>query len=254
MKAALLEFLKPHMTRESSVTASWFFRGEVLMQYDLVARLTPPYVDRVGSSSWPGFVETLSDDELLDLADWVTYRNNRGVANNLENLLEAAGSAWTIGQRNGHAGLVRRMPESVQVAVEATLRQGSAGGILSEAWAAAYGRVPDPEEAYEKAIKAVEEVAAGIVSPNNSRATLGTIVRDMKAQKDWTIDLPGDAASVIVQMAEALWTGQESRHGGNGYRRPTQSEAETAVTLAVALLQLFVAGSVGRRSPPPTSR
>jgi hypothetical protein len=248
MKPALLEFLKPHLARNSPSTGSWFFKKEELMDYDLVARLQPSYVERLDGRTWPGFVVRLSDDELLDLADWIVHRNNGAVANKLGYLLEAAGSAWTIGGRNGRTGIVRRMSEGVQGAVEATLQEGAAGRILGEAWAAAYGRIPDPEEAYEKAIKAVEEVAAQIVSPKNTKATLGTIIRDMKAQPGWTMDLPGNQDGVIVGMAEALWTGQESRHGGNGYRRPSQSEAETAVTLAVALLQLFASGSAARRS------
>ncbi|TFB59638.1 hypothetical protein [Cryobacterium sp. Sr3] len=248
MKPALLEFLKPHLARSSSSTGSWFFQTQTLMRYDLVARRQPSYIDRLDQSTWPGFFLRLGDDELLDLADWVIHQNNRSIANNLEQLLEAAGSVWTVGRRNGQSGLIRRMPESIQIAVEATLREGSAGSLLGEAWAAAYGRSPDPEESYEKAIKAVEEVAANIVSPKNVRATLGTMIRDMKAQQDWTVELPGNEAGALVVMAEALWTGQESRHGGNGYRHPTQLEAETAVTLAVALVQLFASGAVGRRS------
>ena len=85
------------------------------------------------------------------------------------------------------------------------------------------------------------------VAPQNSRATLGTLLSTMKTQA-WTLDLPGREAGVIVGMVEALWTGQESRHGGHGYRRPTQGEAETAVTLAVALVQLYGSGSAARRA------
>lgn len=248
MKAAILRFLRPHLARAgSSSEGPWTFKTEELMQFDLVARLKPSYLNRLDGRDWPGFVSDLPDEEVLDLADWVVHRNHSGVANNLDQLLESAGSLWKIGPRNGNRGLVRRMPESIQTAVEATLALGSAGRILGEAWAAAYGRTPNPEESYEKSIKAVEEAAAHIVSPGNSRATLGTMVRDMKAQKGWSIDLPSGQAGTLVTMAEALWTGHESRHGGNGYRRPTQLEAETAVTLAVALLQLFASGSAARR-------
>jgi hypothetical protein len=49
-------------------------------------------------------------------------------------------------------------------------------------------------------------------------------------------------------MAEALWVGQESRHGGNGYRKPTRAEAEAAVMLAVPLVQWFTSGAVAPRS------
>lgn len=247
MAPALLKFLRPHFAWETTM-GGWYLDENKLMEYDLVARQVPSYVERrSGGASWPGFVTDLPDEALLDMADWVIHRNNHSAANALEALLEAGGSVWTTGKRDGNVGLVRRMPESVQGAVEATLQQGTAGQILGQAWAAAYGRVPDPEEAYEKAIKAIEESAVGIVSPNNRNATLGTMVRDMSAQGDWTVDLPGKDREVALVMARALWTGQESRHGGNGYRKPTQAEAETAVTLAVGLLQLFVSGSIARR-------
>lgn len=247
MEPAVLKFLRPHFARVTT-SGSWFLDENQLIEYDLVARQEPSYVERRSAGiSWPGFVKDLPDDDLLDMADWVIHRNNHAAANALEAILEAGGSVWTTGRRDGNVGLVRRMPESVQRAVEVTLQQGTAGQILGQAWAAAYGRVPDPEEAYEKAIKAVEEAAVGIVSPNNQTATLGTVIRDMSAQGDWVVDLPGRDREVALVMARALWTGQESRHGGNGYRQPTQGEAETSVTLAVSLLQLFSSGSVARR-------
>jgi hypothetical protein len=42
--------------------------------------------------------------------------------------------------------------------------------------------------------------------------------------------------------------GQESRHGGNGYRKPTQVESEAAVLLAVSLVQWFTSGVLARRA------
>lgn len=162
-------------------------------------------------------------------------------------MLTNSSSAWAVGSRNQNVGLVRRVPESVQDAATMAMRQGTPGALLAEAWAACFGRNASPEEAYEKAIKAVEEASAHVVSPRNTRATLGTIIRDMRAQADWTVDLPGTRRDVVVDMMEALWTGQESRHGGNNYRVPTQSEAETAVLVAVPLVQWFSSGTIARR-------
>jgi hypothetical protein len=248
MKAALLNILKQHFARPGNISNEWYFLEKTIVEFDVAARNSPTYVNRLDGRSWPGFVASLSDDELLDMLDWVSYKGTRDIRELTTDLLETAGSAWTLGERNGESGLVRRMPKGVQSAVEVVLRDASAGAILSEAWSAAYGRTPDPEEAYEKAIKAIEQIAAPIVSPQNGKATLGTIIRDMKSQQNWSLNLPSKKALVITDLVEVLWTGQESRHGGNGYRQPTQSEAETAVTLAVALLQLFVSGSVARRS------
>jgi hypothetical protein len=247
LRPALLEFLKKRLATYSSMSGSWFFVRDNFMRYDLEARLTPSYTSQTIGDTWPGFVARLPGEELLDLADWIIHGNNASVSKELEDILEAAGSVWTVGRRSGNRGLERRVDKSVQAAAEFAIESGIAGRILGEAWSAAYGRGPDPEEAYEKAIKAVEEVTASIVSPKNTSSTLGTTLRDMRAQQSWSLDLPGRSADVINGMIEALWTGQESRHGGNGYRRPTQSEAETAVTLAVAIFQLFESGSVQRR-------
>lgn len=85
------------------------------------------------------------------------------------------------------------------------------------------------------------------MSPKNTRATLGTIIRDMRAQEGWALDLPASDSDVPVKMAVALWYGQEGRHGGNGYRKPTQAEAEAAVMLAVPLVHWFTSGAIQRR-------
>lgn len=198
---------------------------------------------------WPSFLRNIPDEELLDVIDWLIYRQPDVLQHaELDRLLIQGSSIWKVGERNGNRGLMRRVPEAVQSAAESASLRGSAGALLSAAWSACFGRGPDTEEAYEKAIKAVEEAAAPVVSPKNARATLGTMIRDMKAQGDWKLDLPGAAQDVPVSMMEALWTGQESRHGGNGYRIPTQSEAEAGVLLAVPLVQWFTSGAVSRRA------
>lgn len=171
----------------------------------------------------------------------------------LEGVLRAGGSEWRVGTRAGNRGLEKRVPQGVVDAVDSIVATSStAGALLSEAWHAAYGRNPDPEEAYEKAIKAVEEAGTGVVSPKNVRASLGTMARDMENQKDWVLPLGEDpkhqSADVVYRMVQSLWAGQESRHGGNGYRKPTPAEAESAVLLAVPLVQFFTAGLVARAS------
>lgn len=110
---------------------------------------------------------------------------------------------------------------------------------------------PNPEEAYEKAIKSVEEAGAHVVSPENTGTTLGTMCRDVETQRSWRLPLDEIARNpsndAAVKMARALWSGQESRHGGNGYRKPTMEEAEAAVLLAVPLVQWSTSGVLARR-------
>lgn len=192
-------------------------------------------------------------EEFLDFVDFLVFTvdqlgGTQGILHSLDQILLLAGSEWRVGDRDGHAALEKRVPEGVaDAATEVIASSGSAGRLLAEAWRAAFGRSPDPEDAYEKAIKAVEEAGASVVAPRNQRTTLGTMIRDMKAQGDWALELAGSDADVPVRMAEALWTGQASRHGGNGYQKPTAGEAEAAVLLAVPLVQWFSTDAIQRR-------
>lgn len=225
-------------------------RVDRMRRFDLDAR-SDPYMDKLkhwgASQLWSGF----GAGEKLRMLDWLIRDNVRhGEDGNdeLEEILRDGGSKWKVGVRAAQAGLEERVAAGVVAAAEWAIAQsGSAGTILSEAWHALFGLSPDYEEAYEKAIKAVEEAGVHLVTPNNLKATLGTMIRDMKAQKDWKLDLPTSDADVPIKMAEALWVGQESRHGGNGYRKPTQAEAEAAVLLAVPLVQWFSSGMLARR-------
>lgn len=246
LKPALMDWIKPQVTRYDSF-GSTYLVPEVFRDYDVVARPATSFWTRARGSEWPSFLWNLPAESLLDFVDWLVHKSGTDVRAQLASLLTDASSAWAIGKRNGNWGLVQRVPDGVKAAAEEASAHGTAGSLLAEAWAACFGRGPNPEEAYEKAIKAVEEAAASTVSPKNSRATLGTMIRDMRAQADWKLDLPGAARDVPVAMMEALWTGQESRHGGNGYRLPTQAESEAAVLLAVPLVQWFETRAISRR-------
>lgn len=225
----------------------------VLQEFDLATRRDKPLQLSANRDGLRGVRADLSVDEWLDFVDFLIYHvdgewlGDQRIAE-LTILLARAGSEWTVGEHDGHRGLVKRVPDGVAVAAKAIIEsQASAGTLLGEAWHAVFGRNPDPEVAYAKAVKAVEEAGWDKVSPKNERTSLGTMIRDMKAQPHWLVDLPTPDADVPVKMAEALWVGQEGRHGGNGYRTPTPSEAEAAVLLAVPLVQWFSSGALARR-------
>ena len=130
---------------------------------------------------------------------------------------------------------------------------GHAGELLSQAWHAAFGRSPDYEKAYSKAVKAVEAAVIPVVQRNHTGATLGTVLGQLKTDGDWSLAMTRDhkdypPSNVLVGMAQMLWTGQNDRHAGQpGYTPSTQAEAEAAVLLAVPLVQLFSSGAVARR-------
>jgi hypothetical protein len=121
-------------------------------------------------------------------------------------------------------------------------------------WACVHALRPDPVKAYALAIKAVESAAQALVESRNAKATLGTMLGHLKANRDrFSLviggpDGKGDVGSLIENM-RLLWEGQTSRHGSS---KPTRDEAPEeaamALHLAVTLVQWFTSGAV-RRSP-----
>jgi hypothetical protein len=112
------------------------------------------------------------------------------------------------------------------------------------------GRDPDPSTAYRESIRAVEVVAKPIVSPENNRATLGTVIRDMKAKPEkWVVRLDNSSTEQVIAMCELLWKGQTDRHGSDDPEVPlnvSQEEADSAFYIALALVRLFASGAVTR--------
>lgn len=191
----------------------------------------------------------------LDVADLLLFRhgNEYGIAEELDRMLMLGGSAWRVA--HDHRSLQRRVNETAQRAIATVTGSGTnASDHLATAWQAAYGRNPEPSRAYSEAIKAVEAAAIPIVSPANSRATLGTVIGDLAAnQAQWrlAIAMPTGVSSIdpLLGMLRLLWQGQTDRHGGTNPTNPIPLEAgTTAVHLAVTLVQWFTSGSVTRKA------
>ncbi|MCA2245000.1 hypothetical protein JF781_21835 [Mycobacterium sp. WUMAC-067] len=189
------------------------------------------------------------------LVDFLLSKNyySVGSAKSFDTMLVEAGSAWTVGERAGKVGLVRRLPEGVQVAAERILQLGTAGKRLVRAWEAAFGVNPDPSKAYWFAVKAVEDASAPVVIPNDSGPTLGKVISRMEQGGQFNLphlreDSRAATHDVLLGMMRMLWVGQYDRHGGLP-QSPlpddvTQEEAESAVILAVSLVGWFESGHV----------
>lgn len=226
-------------------------------QFDLAARTS--YGNRHAAYGAQSLFENLRPDEILSFLDWAVFDNAEGDGDSsdndvLEEILIAGGSLWKVGQRDGVAGLERRVPKGVQQAAEQVMSTpGHAGTLLSEAWHAAFGLNPDFGKAYAQSVKAVEAAAIPVVSPNDAGATLGKVIGTIRADGNWSLDLTREhltstSAAVILGMAQALWTGQSDRHAGpSDYGPSTRADAEAAVFLAVPLVQFFSSGAVARR-------
>ncbi len=191
----------------------------------------------------------------LQIADYLLAHDGHGDRDELEGILERSKSAWRIGQRAGRPGLERRVPSGVQVAVDAVIaRSGRAGARLARAWEELHGLGGNPSEAYRLAIQAVEDAAIPVVSPKNSAATLGTVLKQIEDQKNWALPLAREDAraatgSTVVALMRMIWHGHRDRHGGQSTGpedNVSQEEAAVAVSTAVVLVSWFSAGLVRR--------
>ncbi|KTS05690.1 hypothetical protein NS283_05725 [Microbacterium testaceum] len=212
--------------------------------------------------------EAMEEDEFMDFLDFLVARAGQvneelaeaGIEDfhdplvTLEAILSDGGSEWQVGTRDGFAALEYRVPAGVRDAANAAMSlPGDAGRLLSEAWHATYGRSPQPDLGYRKAIEAVEAVVLPLVMKNDSTATLGKAMGQMRTQGDWKLPFIKEHAqnpsqNVVLGMMQALWSGHSDRHPGTAsYVPSTQAAAEAAVTLAVTLVNLFSNGGIARR-------
>jgi hypothetical protein len=199
------------------------------------------------------FTQAWNEDKtvLLDLTESMLelHGSDDGRAYDLDDLLESVNSAYAVNDELN--GLEVRIADGVKPAVQASvdLAGGSAGDHLTAAWNEAYGRTADPVKAYSEAIKATEAALAGTISPTNTRATLGTMIRDVASKPEkWQFVGNEKGVETVLAMMRGLWEGQTSRHGGvSPTRAETLEEARAAVHLAATLVQFGASGAFGGR-------
>jgi len=192
---------------------------------------------------------------LLDVVDFAlsqmgaaTHRIHRA---SLQVILSQAGSVYRVEEADVPY-LARRVAPELQAAADAQIGAGRPGEHLARAWRAVYGRNPDPSDGYREAIKAVEAATIPIVSPANDRATLGTVIADIRNDPTkWVVSLhspnPEEQIPAVRGMLELLWKGQTDRHGTPDPSAPldvSQGDAEAALHLALTLVQWFTSGVI----------
>lgn len=192
------------------------------------------------------------DEELfLDVIDaTLALRSPSAKAPELERALKLGGSVWTVADDG--KGLQRRVDESAAAAMaQAASPADSASEELSTAWTAIYGREPDPSDAWDHAIKAVEAVLIPLVVPKKKKATLGDVVGQLSANPSgWKLSLSssGTVGSVgtLESVLRLMWPNPD-RHGGGGSTRvPSQAEGEAVVQLAVLVVQWCRSGVLSK--------
>ena len=180
---------------------------------------------------------------MLDLLDATleVFRPRTG-ADNLERLLDLGGSVWTIGP--DRQSLVRVVSDESQATFEkATSVADDITVEIKEAWANAFGRNGDPSDAWDHAIKAVEDALIPEMMSQNTGARMGHVRGELAGQNagQWEMVLPGRDQShdvaPLVAMLDLIWPNHD-RHGGNLPKRtPSPQEARAVVTLAATIVQ-----------------
>ena len=197
----------------------------------------------------PARIRDLPPADLLDAIDYLACRLYvpPDYLSDLEELLSSGGSAW----RATPDGLERRVGETLQSVAESTMgRETRPSQHLRDAWQKAWGRNPDASGAYREAIRAVEAAYAPIVSPKNERATLGTIIADIKNKPlkfrvRMQADGPEENVDRLGGMLQMLWKSQLDRHGTADEDAPLNvslEEAQDAAALATTLVHLAQQG------------
>lgn len=154
-------------------------------------------------------------------------------------LLNVSGSAYTVMDDN----VVDRVGDEAQAVVDAATEPADqASTELGEAWTKAYGRSPDPSDAWDHAIKAVECVLQPVVEPKNGKATLGSIIGALGGDsgnfKSAYVGPHSDHdVRHLIAALRLLWPNPDRHGSGRPQHSPNLSEARAVVGLAAALVQ-----------------
>lgn len=232
------------------------------------------------SETWRTFVSDADGKQLIDLVDAALYLLPPGAQvrpgqrlgfggglvevavrrRELQRWFEDAASVYKL-KEDGSGLETRAAPIAAAVlndamkAASAEPDAGSAATQLSEASAAIRALHPQPDTAYRLAVSAVESAAHAVTEPNNTRATLGTMIGILDSNSTaFEVEIAGPdrakgSVAPVTAMMRMLWQGQTSRHGSmEPTRKETLAEAEMAVQLASVLVLWFTTGVVRRRS------
>jgi hypothetical protein len=251
MVGPLLNWLEPFLwikPQHKSRISNDFFIDSL----EMALRLRQPLIRRHPASAARDVTDRITAGGTfgIDVVSHAVHEARAPEAHDLNAILHASGSAWEVtptlvegGKRKRVYLVTRRDLAAAKDAITATASFSQrAARHLTSSWQQVATRDPDPNGAYDQAVKAVEAVAQPIVSPKNSNATLGTILRDMKAKPSkWTFELQD--VDTVIAMSETLWT-KHIRHGTDVRTDHTVAEADAALHLAIPLVRFFAGGLV----------
>lgn len=162
-------------------------------------------------------------------------------------ILIESGSKWhAVEQGSYKATLEERVEQAAADAMTLSIEDVSnnSSALLKSAWSDAFGRDPSASDAYTNAVKAMEAAAGPVLTPNNTSATLGHMIGELRANPTrWKSQLieatPGNGSATVMKAMELVWEGHADRHGTNSPEPVTQEAAEQAVFTAVMVCSYF---------------
>lgn len=247
-----------------------YYHNKLMHEVELHSRLTfGRYTD--GFHLFSGAINVFNGDEnfALDMVQAIVelcrvtkdYEYDemtvmRTALEELDRILIAGGSKWHIVIDGEKARVEARVNQTTTSAYQQLINsQEDYAPLLKTSWEYCYGRQPNPSEAYTYAIRAVEAAGWRIISPNNNKATLGTLIKDLGVQsqagKITTVfkdNKSGDTITMAVVLMQRLWESQTDRHATGNYVKPSPAEAEAAVHIALTLCHLFTSGAITRKT------
>ena len=196
------------------------------------------------------------EDLLLDAIDHVlaypdfSIQNPWDAARVVAFYLDDARSVYDVFQVSDQEYKIdyRQPPEITELVEEVTSDRSRAAEHLRRSWTLAFSREADPNAACVEATKAIEAAARDTIEPNNSRATLGTMIAAMEAKPTkWNTDLTSpdlDGVGTVIGMMKAVWKGH-LRHGNPNEPLDVPAErCEMIVHSAALLVHWFSSGRV----------
>jgi hypothetical protein len=190
----------------------------------------------------------------LTAVDFYLSKNlNTEQVRELSEIFEDSSSKWRVGKIGSRPGLVERVDETVQRSADEVIgRGGRPGKLLAEAWQYAFSMQRNPSAAYRCAVRAVEVAAAPVLTPKDPAPSLGKMITALRdGMPKWrfafTVDSAVEPKGVLLQMMQLLWTNDYARHINVDPNVPlnvSQEEAESAVVLALTLINWFASGAV----------
>jgi uncharacterized protein YqgV (UPF0045/DUF77 family) len=189
------------------------------------------------------------DERCLDVVEAIlaTESHVQYSISPLNTILTTSGSKWmAVMQDSGQATLEERVSESAQNAFAIAVKESdfTTQQFLKTAWSDAFGRNPNASSAYSNSIKAIEAASWQAITPNDNKATLGTMLGELRSNigrwktsiNDKSVD---QGITVVKDIMQHIWDGQTDRHGTANTIAPSQEAAEQAILYAVVICNFF---------------